>query len=127
MSDTTQVPVFHVEPRRFPDLRFQQLGRRQPDLSGSLGDPLEHDPLMGFVELGSQVIQTQQRPFPPMVGEHRRLRQDASQGRQFGLPAREEFPPWSVLELQSPIRVMRTHSRMATYPVLSPVFSQQFL
>ena len=61
----------------------------QEDLRTRLDQALEHAPLMAAVEFGRQIVQHDDRPLPAIGGMPLRLRQQATQRGELGLPSRQ--------------------------------------
>src|SRR5690348_7855240 len=79
---------------------------------------------MGLIELGCEVVETDDRPLSPMLGIQFGLREQASQGGELLLSARQVLAQGSSLEGNGPIRPVRTQRGMTPGQVPGPLLAQ---
>ena len=98
--------MFHVEHPHAGLPTLWEIGPGDPGLRATALQVSHHLIEMGSIQFGRKIIQKQQWCCRAKLAKHIKLRQEAGQCRELGLPTRKLMPFWRVLESEQPIGTM---------------------
>ena len=110
--------MFHVEHPHAGLPALWEIGPGDPGLRATALQVSHHLIEMGSIQFGRKIIQKQQWCCRAKLAKHIKLRQEAGQCRELGLPTRKLMAFRCVFESKQPISAMRTPPSVPLFTVM---------